>query len=139
MNIPIKLAEGATLPAQARRGDAGYDLCCLHNATMLPGERWVATTGVSRAIPPGHYGRIAPRSGLAAKKGIDVLGGVVDCAYRGDIGVILLNTSKDVVTFDAGDKIAQLIIETCHSANFTIVDYLDNTDRGAGGFGHTGR
>lgn len=139
MNIPIVLAPGAKAPTKARRGDAGYDLYALHASTILPGERWVASTGVSLAIPGDYYGRIAGRSGLAAKAGIDVLGGVLDSSFTGPVSVILLNTSNAAVVIQAGDRIAQLIIEACHLATFIPVDYLDTTERGAGGFGSSGR
>jgi dUTP pyrophosphatase len=139
MNIPILLThEKSRVPTKAKRGDAGYDLYAVDYLAIQPGERMLVHTGVSMAIPPNYYGRIAPRSGLALKRGIDVLGGVIDSSYRGELGVILINTSKEVFGIDPGDKVAQLIIEACHHASFTEVQYLDETDRGDGGFGSTG-
>jgi dUTP pyrophosphatase len=95
-------------------------------------------------IPEGYYGRIAPRSGLALKQGIDVLGGVIDASYRGEIGVILVNTTAkgdelQITHIKKGDKIAQLIIEKCHQVEWEEVKELAETDRGAGGFGSTGQ
>lgn len=140
MNIPMAAETWAAAyaPTQAKRGDAGYDLRAPYDDILEPGERKVIDTGLSFAIPEGYYGRIAPRSGLAAKMGIDVLGGVVDSSYRGKVGVILLNTGSSALAISKGDRIAQLIIEACHTATFVPVDYLDASDRGAGGFGSTG-
>lgn len=90
------------------------------------------------SIPAGYYGRVAGRSGLAIQ-GIDVLGGVVDHGYTGLIKAILLNTSHDNLQINPGDRIAQIVIEACQEVTFTIVDHLDDTDRGAGGFGSTGK
>ena len=91
------------------------------------------------AIPMDCYGRIAPRSGLAYKNGIDVLAGVIDSDYRGDIGVILYNTDNNLdFTVKVGDKIAQIIIEKCYSVNWVKSDNLESTKRGEGGYGHTG-
>lgn len=139
MNIPIVLDGTAYIPTQAKRGDAGYDLYSPIALTIAPGKRELINTGIALAIPAGYYGRLAGRSGLANKAGIDVLGGVLDSSYRGYVGVILLNTSDQPFVINRGDRIAQLIIEACHLATFIPVDYLDTTDRGAGGFASTGR
>jgi dUTP pyrophosphatase len=90
------------------------------------------------AIPLGYYGRIAPRSGLAKKFGIDVLGGVVDSPYRGEIGIILINTGNTIFEYKAGDAIAQLIIEVCKDLSIIEADNLSDSVRGTGGFGSTG-
>lgn len=98
-------------------------------------------TGLVVAIPAGHYGRIAPRSGLAVKHGIDVLAGVIDSDYRGEIQVILINHSDQTVHFRHGDRIAQLILEKATRPKLVAVDRIEdlgNTERGAGGFGSTG-
>lgn len=141
MNIPVTLVRSdAKLPNQARRHDAGYDLFSLEeNIKISPGERVLIKTGITMAIPNGYYGRIAPRSGLALKHGIDVMGGVIDSQYRGEIGVILLNISGFEFNVNQGDKIAQIIIEKCYDANFIKVSQLDETERGVGGFGHSGK
>jgi dUTP pyrophosphatase len=95
-------------------------------------------TGLSVAIPSGHYGRIAPRSGLAAKHGIQVHAGVVDSDYRGEMRVCLINHGSEMVEFKPGDRIAQLIIERCLITPAAWADNLDSTERGQGGFGSTG-
>jgi dUTP pyrophosphatase len=99
----------------------------------------VISTGIAVAVPEGCYGRIAPRSGLAAKHGIDVLAGVVDRSYRGALLVVLLNTGSDAVRLDHGERIAQLIIERCETPAVELVEDLDATERGANGFGSSGR
>lgn len=145
MNIFIKkLSLDAIIPTQAKENDAGYDLYSIEDGFLFGSQRKLFKTGVGMGIPPGFYGRIAPRSGLAYKQGLDVLGGVVDANYRGEIGVILLNTTAkgedlQVVHIKKGDKIAQLIIEKCHTVKWIEVNQLSETDRGTGGFGSTGQ
>lgn len=145
MRIPFKrLLPDAPTPCQARPGDAGYDLFNMedYDYWLRPGERKLFRTGLALAIPLRHYGRIADRSGLALKHGIHVLGGVCDANFRGEIGVILLNTSDcdeaKTVFIERRVRIAQLIIERCEPAEFNEVDDLDQTERGADGFGSTG-
>ncbi len=105
---------------------------------LAPGQRRLFKTGFSIAIPRGLYGRIAPRSGLAYKQGLDVMAGVVDADYRGEVGVILVNLGQEPVTIAQGDRVAQMIIETAHYATLSEVEVLPDTARGAGGFGSTG-
>jgi dUTP pyrophosphatase len=137
MNINIKkLSPNAVLP-NWNNDSAGADLTSLETTTINVGRRHLFKTGLSLAIPTGYYGRVAPRSGLALKKGIDVMAGVIDADYRGELGVILINLGEEPVQINAGDKIAQLIIETCHRCKFVEVADLNNTDRGVGGFGST--
>lgn len=143
MEIKIKkLSDKAIIPAQATPHDAGYDLYAVEDGRLYPGQRQLFKTNIAIAIPEGYYGRIADRSGNAFKLGVHVMGGVIDSAYRGDIGVILLNTNEDdlynIVEIKIGQKIAQLIIEKCHSIEWKEVDNLDETVRGEGGFGSTG-
>jgi dUTP pyrophosphatase len=143
MKIKIKKVDPeAIVPTQATKFDAGYDLYSLDYGWIRPNERRLIHTGISIAIPEGYYGRIAPRSGLAWKDGIDVLAGVIDSSYRGKIGVILYNTNggdeMNTVKIEKGQKIAQLIIEKCHEVEWELVDSLDETQRGAGGFGSSG-
>ena len=134
-----KLSDNAIIPTQGTRFAAGYDLYAAEDATIVCGTRKLVKTNISTAITPGYYGRIAPRSGLAYKNGIDVLAGVIDCDYRGDIGVILYNTDKDIdFIVKKGDRIAQIIFEACYSVNFNETNTLDNTVREDGGFGWTG-
>jgi dUTP pyrophosphatase len=145
MKIKIKkLNLNAILPTQATKGDAGYDLYSIDDAPLFGSQRRLFKTGIAVEIPEGYYGRIAPRSGLALKQGIDVLGGVIDASYRGEIGVILVNTTAkgdelQITHIKKGDKIAQLIIEKCHQVEWEEVKELAETDRGAGGFGSTGQ
>lgn len=145
MKIKIKkLNIDAVIPTQAKKGDAGYDLYSIDDSPLFGSQRRLFRTGIAIEIPEGYYGRIAPRSGLALKNGVDVLGGVVDANYRGEIGVILLNTTAkgdelQITHIKKGDKIAQLIIEKCHEVEWQEVSALTETDRGAGGFGSTGQ
>ena len=135
-----KLSENATIPTQGTSFAAGYDLYAAEDAVIVCGTRKLIKTNISMEITPGYYGRIAPRSGLAYKNGIDVLAGVIDSDYRGDIGVILYNTDKNIdFTVKKGDRIAQIIFEACYTATLNNVDNLDNTLRQSGGFGSTGK
>jgi dUTP pyrophosphatase len=140
MEIKVKLlSEFAKIPTQGTDLSAGYDLYSAEKVTVPTLGRKLIKTNVSMAIPYNHYGRIAPRSGLAYKSGIDVLAGVIDADYRGDIGVILYNTdTNNDFNVEVGDKIAQIIIEKCHMVNFIETDNLQSTKRGEGGYGHTG-
>ncbi len=133
-----KLDNSAILPIKGSEKAAGYDLCSNENFILSAGERKAIGTGIALAIPIGHYGRIAPRSGLAFKNGLDVLAGVIDEDYRGEIKVILLNTSDSNFTSYKGDRIAQLIIETISHPEVQEVIDLDETIRADGGFGSTG-
>lgn len=129
--IPFqKLSEKAKVPSQATFSDAGYDLFATDTYTLKPGERKLYKTNISTAIPNGYYGRIAPRSGLAYKHGIDVLAGVIDSGYRGDIWVILINFGQEDFPVNEGDKIAQFIIEKCHYVERQEVQDLPESQRG---------
>jgi len=140
LNINIKkLSENATIPTRGTGFAAGYDLYAAEDAVICCGSRKLVKTNISMEITPGYYGRIAPRSGLAYKNGIDVLAGVIDSDYRGDIGVILYNTDNDSeFNIKKGDRIAQIIFESCHTVTFIMSDKLENTLREAKGFGSTG-
>lgn len=143
--INFYLEPGAILPARSNPSDAGFDLFAMETmpeVVLHPGERYLMKIGVYTAIPDGYYGRIAPRSGLSLKSGLDILGGVVDTDYRGELGVILLNTGTRPITFKGGDRIAQLILEKIAvpiPEQVTTLEDLGTTDRGAGGYGSTGR
>lgn len=140
MKIKIKLlSEWAKTPTRGTEESAGYDLYAAQNGEIDPLKRSLIKTNISIAIPKGYYGRIAPRSGLAYKNGIDVMAGVIDSDYRGDVGVILYNTGADIFNVKQGDRIAQLIIEKCHVADWDLAEDLSDTDRGEGGYGHTGK
>lgn len=130
-------------PAYGSAGAAGLDLrACLPeddvSLTLAPGARVLVPTGLAVAVPEGHYGRVAPRSGLALKQGVDVLAGVIDGDYRGEVGVLVLNTGDAPVVVCHGDRIAQLIVERISRPRPVAVDRLEDSARGAGGFGSTG-
>lgn len=128
-------------PSQAHPGDAGFDLVTSLDIDLGPGERVVAPTGLAVAIPDGFAGLVLPRSGHAARHGVGVVNapGLVDSGYRGEIKVILINHGSDSVRFARGERIAQLMITPVPSVVLTEVDRLDETERGAGGFGSSGR
>ena len=128
----------AVLPTRGSALAAGLDLFCIEDVEIGPKQRVVARTGLAVAIPAGFYGRIAPRSGLAAKKGLDVLSGVIDSDYRGEILCLLYNTGDEIINLPAGSKICQLIIEQIITPDAVWATELDDTARGAGGFGSTG-
>lgn len=134
-----KLSEKAQIPAQATIADAGYDLFSTEKYILKSGERKLFKTNIAAAIPVWYYGRIAPRSGLAYKHGIDVLAGVIDSWYRGDIGIILINFGEEDFIVEEWNKIAQFIIEKCHTIEWKEVWELEeNTERWAGWRGSTG-
>ena len=151
-----KLCKGAKEPFQANESDAGYDLFSTEYVTIEPFKRKLVSTGINIEIPQGFYGRIAPRSGLACKKGIDVMAGVIDSGYRGEIKVLLINLnfagynitpnaydamfgSTNKMEINPGDRIAQLIIEECHSVEWDQVNDLSLSPREDGGFGSSGQ
>lgn len=138
--IGIKfLTEDAHMPSRAKFSDAGNDLYSNDvRFTLLPGQRRLVPTGIAAAIPDGFVGYIKPRSGLAHKHGIDVLGGVIDAGYRGEIGVILINHGTQPVTFEQDDRIAQLVVQPVAAVTFTGVTELPASERAGGGFGSTG-
>jgi len=128
----------AALPIRGSALAAGLDVCSIEDLEIGPHQRVAARTGLAVAIPPGFYGRIAPRSGLAAKNGLDVLAGVIDSDYRGEVRCLLYNTSDETITLPAGSKICQLIVEQIITPEAAWATELDETARGAGGFGSTG-
>jgi len=128
----------AVLPRRGSARSAGLDICSIDDVEIGPRQRVAARTGLAVAIPPGFYGRIAPRSGLAAKNGLDVLAGVIDSDYRGEVQCLLYNTSDETIILPAGNKICQLIVEQIIMPQAEWATDLDDTARGAGGFGSTG-
>ena len=152
----------AIIPTKNSEGDAAYDLYSVEKAIIGPMCRACISVGLSVEIPQGFYGRVAPRSGLAVKKGLDVLAGVIDSSYRGDLGVVLINLnfpeellkpnhakggvqsyetlfgSRQNVDLPAGSRVAQLIIERCYNAEWQEVDELSDSVRQEGGFGSSG-
>jgi dUTP pyrophosphatase len=133
-----QLDDRAVLPKRGSVLAAGLDVCGIEDLEIGPKQRALARTGLAVAIPPGFYGRVAPRSGLAVKKGLDVLAGVIDSDYRGEICCVLYNTGDETINLPAGSKICQLIIEQIITPEATWATELDDTARGAGGFGSTG-
>lgn len=133
-----KLDQLAVLPSRGSLHSAGLDLYSLEDLTIAPQQRILARTGLAVAIPEDHYGRIAPRSGLAMRTGLDVLSGVIDADYRGEIGCLLYNTGDETITLPAQTKICQLIVEKIITPEAVWADEINETDRGSGGFGSTG-
>ena len=125
------------LPTRGSLEAAGYDLYSVVSKTVQPGERAMVSLGIIIQVPQGTYGRIAPRSGLAVKQGIDVLAGVVDRDYRGDVNVVLINHGHEEFHISVGDRIAQLVLEKIECPE-AVEACLDETRRGQGGFGSTG-
>jgi len=128
----------AVLPKRGSALAAGLDVCSIEEIRIEPRQRVMAKTGLAVAIPPGFYGRIAPRSGLAAKNGLDVLAGVIDSDYRGEVCCLLYNTGDEPINLPAGSKICQLIVEQIITPEAAWASDLDETARGVGGFGSTG-
>lgn len=143
VEIPvIRLDPELPLPSYAHPGDAGVDLVAREDAVVRAnGGRVLVPTGIALALPLGHAGFVLPRSGLALKHGVTVANGpgLIDCAYRGEIKVVLLNTDpNDDYRVQRGDRIAQLVVQRVNEVVWKEVDSLDGEDRG-GGFGHSGR
>jgi len=141
--IPLQLLDtGASPPVYAREGDAGADLVSAVDVTIKAGGgRAIIPTGVAFALPEGYVALVHPRSGLAAKHGVTTLNapGTIDSGYRGEVHVVLVNTDPEVA-FDVrrGDRIAQVVVQRFEVAQWDVVAELDPSERGAGGFGHTG-
>ena len=133
--------EGLPLPAYATEGAAGMDVVAAEALTLAPGARAAVATGFAVAIPAGHEVQVRPRSGLALKHGVTCLNtpGTIDSDYRGEVKVILANLGQEPFAIARGDRIAQLIPAIVLRASIDEVDALEDTARGAGGFGSTGR
>jgi dUTP pyrophosphatase len=134
----MRIHPQAKLPTRGSQYSAGLDLYSIESFTIAARGRAAVRTGLSVAIPHGFYGRIAPRSGLAVKHGLDVLAGVVDSDYRGEIICALINHGDESLEIEAGMRIAQLIIESIEIPEPTWREDLSETKRGSGGFGSTG-
>lgn len=132
--------DGLPLPAYATAGAAGMDVVAAEGLILQPGQRHAVATGFSMAIPPGYEVQVRPRSGLALKQGVTCLNtpGTIDSDYRGEVKVILANLGQEPFSIARGDRIAQLVPAPVQRATLAEVDSLDETDRGAGGFGSTG-
>ena len=132
--------EGLALPAYATRGAAGMDVLAAEDVTLAPGARHAVATGFAVAIPPGYEIQVRPRSGLALKHGISVPNtpGTIDSDYRGELKVILINHGAEPFAVARGDRVAQLVLAPVTRAAWEVVEELDDTARGTGGFGSTG-
>lgn len=143
MKIQVINKSKHALPEYATKLSAGVDLRANINEpiTLEPLQRCLVPTGLYIAVPPGYEAQVRPRSGLAIKKGITVLNspGTVDADYRGEVCVILINLSSESFVIEDGERIAQMVIASHEQAEWQPVETLDDTERGAGGFGHTGR
>lgn len=130
----------ATLPAYAHEGDAGMDVRSVEELEILPGARALVHTGLVMMLPPGWEAQVRPRSGLALKHGVTVLNtpGTIDAGYRGEVGVILANFGSEPFRVAKGDKIAQIVVAPVVRAGIVEAAEVDDTERGAGGFGSTG-
>ena len=133
-----RLHPEARLPTRGSSLAAGLDLYSVERVTLRPGARAAVRTGLAVAIPEGFYGRVAPRSGLAVKAGLDTLAGVVDADYRGELLCALVNHGDAPVEIEVGTRVAQLIVEPIALPEAVWAEDLEETERGAGGFGSTG-
>lgn len=139
MNLRVKkVTPNATLPTRGSGGAVGYDLYSTDEIVVPPTHRALIGTGIAVVLPVGVYGRVAPRSGLAVKHGIQVGAGVVDPDYTGEIKVVLFNHGDKDFEVRRGDRIAQLILERCETPDIEEVGAIDETQRGSTGFGSTG-
>ena len=136
----LRTDPAAQLPAYAHPGDAGMDVRSIEAVTLAPGARALIHTGLVLMLPPDAEAQVRPRSGLALKHGVTVLNtpGTIDAGYRGEVGVILINLGAEPFVVEKGMKIAQLVVSRVTQAEIVEVASVDETDRGAGGFGSTG-
>jgi|688.fasta_scaffold85567_6 dUTP pyrophosphatase len=139
LNLKVMKIQGFVDFKDRANGNAGFDLYATEEGVIAPGEREAVPVGICTSFSPQYYMRVAPRSGLAVKSGVDVLAGVIDSSYRGEWKVVLHNTSKVHFHFDIGDRIAQAIPEKISTESFEFVETLSETERGAGGFGASGK
>lgn len=140
MELAIKkMDERATLPTVGYEGDAGLDLHAIAKTIIPAGERMMVRTGIAMVIPQGYVGLIWDRSSWAAKYGLHNMAGVIDAGFRGEIMVVMFNTSQADFTIEAGDRIGQMIIQPFLSVNIKEISELPAAERGEGGFGSTGK
>lgn len=138
MKLKIKkLREDAILPSYAHKGDAGLDLFSCENCVLYPGEIKMVSAGIAIELPEGYVALVWDKSGIAAR-GIKTMGGVLDCIYRGELKVVMLNTTKEPYEIKKSQKIAQLLIQPIVTAEIEEVSELSESERGEGGFGSTG-
>lgn len=143
VTVKVLVGEGVTLPKYETTGSAGMDVRANISEPIVLGslERALVPTGIKMAIPEGYEVQVRPRSGLALKHGISMANavGTIDSDYRGEIGVILINLSKDEYVIQPQERIGQLVLNKVAQMEFEVVETLDETERGVGGFGHTGK
>jgi dUTP pyrophosphatase len=141
-HIPVKvklLRPDARAPSYGRPGDAGLDIYACEDTILPPNMQTMVPTGVALAIPEGTVGLVWDRSGMAAKSGIKTMAGVLDSTYRGELKIVLINLRSTPYEVKKGDRIAQLLVQPIHTADIEVVQDLDETHRGEGGFGSSGR
>jgi dUTP pyrophosphatase len=143
VKVKVVTAQGVTLPKYETEGSAGMDIRANITEPITLGslERKLVPTGIKVSIPEGYEIQVRPRSGLALKHGISMANatGTIDSDYRGEIGVILINLSKDEYTIEPQERIGQMVLNKVEQIEFEVVTSLDETERGEGGFGHTGK
>jgi len=137
--VRVTVPSGGALPEYGSGGAAGADLRSCEALVIPPGGRAAVPTGLRVEIPAGHVGLVWPRSGLAVRHGIDTLAGVIDSDYRGEVKVVLVNHGREPFPIASGDRVAQLLVQRIETAVFAEARELDDSERGAGGFGSTGR
>ncbi|MCW1929758.1 MAG: dUTP diphosphatase [Candidatus Kerfeldbacteria bacterium] len=133
-----KLDPHATLPNYAHTGDAGMDVYSNEDVTLAPQERRAIKTGIAMGVPEGYVALVWDKSGRALKEGLTTMAGVVDAGYRGEVMIVMLNTSSTNAEIKKGQKLAQILVQPVASPELVEVDSLDETDRSTGGFGSTG-
>lgn len=140
IKVPIVLDTGAQIPVYATLQSAGADVRCNSSFILKPGERRLVNTGIKMSLPDGYECQVRPRSGLAVKYGITVLNspGTIDADYRGECCVLLINMGDKPYNFEKGERIGQFVISPVVQADWSVTASLDETERGEGGFGHTG-
>ena len=137
------VSKSGRIPKYETSGSAGFDISAYLDSPVVlkPGERKLIPTGIYMELPMGYEAQVRARSGLALKKGIGLVNGIgtIDSDYRGEVGVILINWGNEDFVVNDGDRIAQVVINRYEQVEFNAVDFLDETSRGEGGFGHTGK
>jgi dUTP pyrophosphatase len=138
--LRVVLEDGAALPCYQTDGAAGLDVCCAEAFSLAPLERRLIKTGLRIAVPTGYEAQVRPRSGLAVRHGIAMVNapGTIDSDYRGEVCLLLINLGADAVEFNRGERVGQLVVCPVARATLEIVEELDETNRGEGGFGSTG-
>ena len=126
------------IPSYAHSGDAGMDLYAAADIVIKPGERKIIATGMKMEIPTGYVGLIWDKSGLASKKGLKIMGGVIDSTYRGEVGVVIINLSDQKYQVEKNTKISQMLIQKVENVEIEEVENLEDSLRGDGGFGSSG-